>query len=189
MIRHTSRLLVGIGLFLGQPLPAAVPPAAPPGRRVMVGGGLRADTEAVSRAILAGRQGAGPLCIIPTAGATPETAMDGPVRNFDGYGGAGTARGVLISWAKLETARDPAVVAQLKGCSGFYFIGGVQSRVTAAFRPQGASTPAYDMLMQRGGIRVKRRRGDHERSDDRQRHQCRCLRTWTHTARGGRGRR
>jgi hypothetical protein len=28
MIRHTTRLLVGIGLFLGQPLPAAVPPAA-----------------------------------------------------------------------------------------------------------------------------------------------------------------
>lgn len=149
MIRHTTRLLVGIGLFLGQSLPAAVPPAVPPGRLVIVGGGLRADNEAVYRAILAGRQGAGPLCIIPTAGATPETAMDGPVRTFDGYGGAGTARGVLISWAKLETARDPAVVAQLKGCSGFYFIGGVQSRVTAAFRPQGASTPAYDMLMQR----------------------------------------
>lgn len=30
MIRHTTRLLVGIGLFLGQPLPAAVPPAATP---------------------------------------------------------------------------------------------------------------------------------------------------------------
>ena len=149
MIRVPRHLLLVTGLLLGKPLPAAVPPSAPPGRLVIVGGGLSANNEAIYRAILAGRQGSGPLCVIPTAGATPETAMDGPVRTFDRYGGAGTARGVLISSAQLETARDPAVVAQLAACSGFYFIGGVQSRVTAAFRPQGTSTPAYDVLMRR----------------------------------------
>lgn len=122
---------------------------AQPGRLVIVGGALKADNEAVYRAILDGRQGSGPLCIIPTAGATPETAMDGPVSTFARYGGAGSARGVLISSQRPETARDPDVVAQLRACSGFYFIGGVQSRVTAAFRPEGKSTPAYEALMQR----------------------------------------
>ncbi|WP_373070795.1 cyanophycinase, partial [Gemmatimonas sp.] len=95
------------------------------------------------------RQGSGPFCIIPTAGATPESAMDGPVRTFERYSGAGTARGVLISAKQPETARDPAVVAQLEACSGFYFIGGVQSRVTAAFRPDGQSTPAYEAVLKR----------------------------------------
>lgn len=146
-----TRLLLPAGLLLlAASLPAAVvPAAASPGRLVIVGGGLSADNEAVYRTILDARQGGGPLCVIPTAGATPETAMDGPVRTFERYGGAGSARGVLISSARPETARDTAVVAQLKGCAGFFFIGGVQSRVTAAFRPQGASTPAYEMLMRR----------------------------------------
>ena len=124
-------------------------PATPPGRLVIIGGALSADNEAVYRAILEARSGSGPFCIIPTAGATPETGMASPIRNFDRYGGAGTATGVLISATKPETARDPAVVEQLRKCSGFFFIGGVQSRVTAAFRPEGKSTPAYEALMQR----------------------------------------
>jgi cyanophycinase len=122
---------------------------AQPGRLVIIGGGLSSNNEAVYRAILDGRKGSGPLCIIPTAGATPETAMDGPVRNFERYGGAGSARGVLISSQQPQTAHDSSVVAHLRACSGFYFIGGVQSRVTAAFRPDGKSTPAYEALMQR----------------------------------------
>lgn len=143
-------LLLLAALWLAGSSPVSpVPPAAAPGRLVIIGGGLSAENEAVYRAILDGRQGNGPLCVIPTAGATPETAMASPVRNFDRYGGPGTARGVLISALKPETARDTAVVTQLKGCSGFFFIGGVQSRVTAAFRPEGVTTPAYAMLMQR----------------------------------------
>lgn len=137
------RLLAPLLLLAVRPL------AAQPGRLVIVGGALRDTNTAVYRAIVDARQGSGPFCIIPTAGATPETAMDGPARTFERYSGAGTARGVLISAQQPETARDPAVVAQLKACSGFYFIGGVQSRVTAAFRPEGKSTPAYEAVMQR----------------------------------------
>ena len=122
---------------------------AKPGRLVIIGGGLNANNEAVYRTILEARVGSGPFCVIPTAGATPDSAMASPVANFNRYGGPGTAKGVLISVARPETARDPAVVAQLRGCSGFFFVGGVQSRVTAAFRPQGTSTPAYEALMQR----------------------------------------
>jgi cyanophycinase len=153
---HPRHLLIVAAAILAAGC-ATVPPqrattsstAAAPGRLVIIGGGLSSANEAVYRAVLDARQGPGPFCIIPTAGATPETAMDGPVANFERYAGPGTARGVLISMAMPETASDPAVVQQLLQCSGFFFIGGVQSRITAAFRPQGRSTPAYEALMRR----------------------------------------
>src|SRR5690242_4037225 len=122
---------------------------AKPGRLVIVGGALADSNEAIYRAILDGRLGKGPFCIFPTAAATPETSIDGPVKAFEKYAGPGTAKGIFISSAKPETARDPAVVAEIKGCSGFFFVGGVQSRVITAFRPDGKSTPAYDALMER----------------------------------------
>lgn len=120
-----------------------------PGRLVIVGGALSAENGSVYRAILDGREGNGPFCVFPTAGATPDSDMASPVATFDKHGGAGTAIGVLVSSLKPETASDPRVVEQIRHCSGFFFIGGVQSRVTAAFRPQGKSTPAYEALMER----------------------------------------
>lgn len=120
-----------------------------PGRLVIIGGGLSSSNEAVYRSILDGRFGSGPLCVFPTAGATPDSAMAGPVATFDRYGGPGTAKGVLVDMNRPETARDPAVVSQIAKCSGFFFIGGVQSRVIAAFRPNGVATPAYEALMAR----------------------------------------
>src|SRR3954470_8737710 len=119
------------------------------GRLVIVGGALAANNESVYRAILDARAGTGPFCIFPTAGASPDSAMASPVAAFERYAGAGTAKGVLVSSQRLESAHDPAIVAQIRQCSGFFFIGGVQSRVVAAFRPQGKSTPAYEALMQR----------------------------------------
>lgn len=120
-----------------------------PGRLVIVGGALNANNTGVYRAILDGRSGSGPLCVFPTAGATPDSDMASPVAIFERYGGPGSARGVLVSSLKPETARDPAIVGQISRCSGFFFIGGVQSRVTAAFRPEGKTTPAYEALMRR----------------------------------------
>jgi cyanophycinase len=127
----------------------AVTTGTAPGRLVIVGGGLSGANEPVYRAILGGRRGDGPFCVFPTAGAEPDSNMASPVATFNRYGGPGTAVGVLVSSQKLETAHDPKVVEQIKKCSGFWFIGGVQSRVIAAFRPQGKSTPAYEALMQR----------------------------------------
>lgn len=123
--------------------------AQQPGRLVIVGGALSRDNEAVYRAILDARKGDGPLCVIPTAGAAPEGGMAGPVSIFERYAGAGSARGVLVSAQRPETAHDQEVVAQIRGCSGFFFIGGQQSRIIAAFRPDGVATPAYEALMQR----------------------------------------
>lgn len=124
-------------------------PRAQPGRLVIIGGGLEATNESVYRTILDGRLGNGPVCVFPTAAATPDSAMAGPVANFDKFGGANTATGILISEGKPETARDPALVAKIRGCSGFFFVGGIQSRVSRAFRPDGKSSPAYEALMAR----------------------------------------
>jgi cyanophycinase len=130
-------------------LAAASAAAQAPGRLVIIGGGLSRTNEAVYRAVLDGRRGAGPLCVIPTAGANPATAYQSTVETFDRHGGVGTATGILIDMNRPETARDAEVVAQIRRCSGFYFIGGVQSRILSALRPNGELTPALAALLER----------------------------------------
>ena len=110
---------------------------------------LWAVSTRYTRLLPGGRSGTGPLCVIPTAAANAANGYQRTVETFDGFGGAGTATGVLIDSNLPETARDPNVVAQLRRCSGFYFVGGVQSRIVAAFRPNGERTPAFDALMER----------------------------------------
>ncbi len=129
--------------------PASNDGAAVPGRLVIVGGGLAPDNEAVYRAVLDGRDGSGPVCVLPTAGGDPEASMASAVDRLDGWGGPGTARGILIAESAPERADDPAVASQLRECGGFYFTGGSQSRVVDTFLPAGRSTLAYEALMER----------------------------------------
>ncbi len=145
----TLRRLIAVALLVAATAAHRSAPAAKPGRLVIVGGALADSNEAIYRAILDARLGNGPFCVFPTAAASPETSIDGPVKLFETYAGPGTAKGILISSAKPETARDPVVVGQISACSGFFFVGGVQSRVIMAFRPDGKPTPAYDALMAR----------------------------------------
>lgn len=120
-----------------------------PGPLVIIGGALDPGNEAIYRVILEGREGAGPLCVIPTAGADPEASMASAAERFEHWGGQGTARGILLSVEVPERAGDPDVVDALRGCSGFFFTGGVQSRILQVFRPDGKATPAIDALMER----------------------------------------
>jgi len=143
------------GLLLGLSFTAAAP-AAPAhaqdaaGRLVIIGGGLSRENEAVYRAVLEARNGDGPLCIIPTASASPEGSIESAVRNFDNYGGAGTARGIEpLTVDNPQSASDPAVVQRLRACSGYYFVGGQQSRIVTVFRPEGRPTPAYEAVLER----------------------------------------
>jgi cyanophycinase len=123
--------------------------AQEPGRLVIVGGGLARESEEVFRAVLDARHGSGPLCIIPTASGDTDAAIRSSIERFGGYGGHGTAVGVPITLASPDAAQDSAVVARIRGCSGFWFTGGVQSRTVRVFRPDGRSTPAYEALLQR----------------------------------------
>src|SRR5687768_964095 len=132
-MRARSLLLALSALAIGTALHAQ----EKPGRLVIIGGGLSRENQAVYDAILEARRGTGQFCIIPTAAANAPEGFGSAVTNFDRFGGSGTAVGVVIDVQKPETARDPKVVEQLRKCSGFFFVGGVQSRITNALLPNG----------------------------------------------------
>jgi len=115
----------------------------------MIGGGLRSENVAVYRAVLEGRNGDGPLCILPTASGTPQSSMTGYVESFDAVGGPGTAEGILLSVDNRNDAESEVVAERLRRCSGFFFTGGVQSRITEVLLPGGAVTPAFQALWNR----------------------------------------
>lgn len=126
--------------------PAAVEPEE--GRLVIVGGALDRGNEGVYRAVLEARQGEGPFCVLPTASGVPEESMASAVTAFTEHG-ADSVDGVFITTDNPDAARDPAIAERLSRCSGFWFVGGVQSRVVEVFLPGGAMTPAYDAVMAR----------------------------------------
>ncbi|CAN5815299.1 hypothetical protein BH23GEM11_BH23GEM11_17410 [soil metagenome] len=142
---------MAIALFLGTAAHghALASPSADPGPLVVIGGGLSADNEAVYRVILNGRHGDGPLCVISTAGADPVGSAASAVARFDRWGGEGTARAHPLSEDDPAVARDPEVVAALSECAGYFFTGGIQSRILNLFRPEGEGTPAGDAILAR----------------------------------------
>ncbi len=119
------------------------------GRLVIVGGALEADNAPVWQAVLEGRDGEGPVCVIPTASGSPETAMASAVEALDRHGGTGSALGVLIVEGDSARVHDPTSGTTLEACSGFWFTGGQQSRIVETFSPGGASTPALDAIRRR----------------------------------------
>lgn len=142
-------LLVACG---GEDAPPADGPTAAPadahGRLVIVGGALAADNAEVYRAVLEGRNGPGPMCVIPTASGVPEESMASAVARFQEHGAA-QVEGIWITTENPEAANDSAVVAALGACSGYWFVGGVQSRVMDVFRPGGEPTRADRAIHER----------------------------------------
>ena len=119
------------------------------GRLVIVGGGLQADNSAVYQSVVDARAGDGPLCVVPTASSDPEASMGRAVATLAGYVGVGSVKGMLISTEDPSQAQDPAVVAEIRTCSGFYFTGGSQRRIVDVFLAAGDTTEAYRALWQR----------------------------------------
>jgi cyanophycinase len=119
------------------------------GRLVIIGGGLRSENTPVYQAILDSRWGDGPLCVLPTASGTPTSAMEGYVQDFDSLGGPGTALGILLTVENRAQAQDEEMAGRLRECSGFFFTGGVQSRILEVFLQNGEATPAYHALWER----------------------------------------
>lgn len=115
----------------------------------MVGGGLRSENVAVYEAVLEARDGRGPVCVLPTASGTPRGSMMGYVEAFDALGGPGTAEGILLTPDHPEAAHSQEMADRLMGCSGFFFTGGVQSRITHVLRPGGEATPAFRAIWDR----------------------------------------
>lgn len=119
------------------------------GRLVIVGGALSRENAEVYQAIMDGRQGDGPLCVIPAASGEPEASMNSARETLARYAGGGAVEGIMLSTADASQALDPAVAARLEACSGYYFTGGAQSRVLDVFLPQGDTTPAFRAVWSR----------------------------------------
>ena len=131
-------------------------PAESHGRLVIVGGGLSSENADVYHAVLEGRDGNGPFCVMPTASGVPEESMNSAVERFTGYaadarysGMSAEVTGLWITTENPEAASDSTMVERIEACSGFWFVGGVQSRVMQVFRPATGDSPGYRALMRR----------------------------------------
>ena len=124
-------------------------PSGPLGRLVIIGGALKDENAAVYQAILDGRSGGGPVCVLPTASGVPEESMQEYVDVFDAFGGRGTARGVLLTLDDPAQADETSFAEVLRACSGFFFTGGSQSRIMDVFLPSGEATLASQAVVER----------------------------------------
>ncbi|MDG6109566.1 cyanophycinase [Dactylosporangium aurantiacum] len=147
---------VAIALTL-TPMPAAAAhrPQDDGGSLVLVGGGLSDDNAAVYDDIvrLAGGPGRARIGIVTAASSTPAEDPDAgtpdcnnSVCNGDYYAALFRSHGAHAEWIPIDVdhvsaADDPAVVAQVRGLTGFFFGGGDQYRyVTTMRRPGGTDS-------------------------------------------------
>lgn len=168
--RRRSR---GRGLALSVPLallalsvsgPVGIEPAAgddapPAGRLVIVGGGLNPDNAEIHTRLidLAGGPDHARILVLPTASQSDEGARN-LVDQLRQHGlRAGTAEVLdLTAENARTTARDPQVVARIDACTGLFFAGGDQNRITSALlEADGSDTPALVAIREvlaRGGF-------------------------------------
>ena len=139
----------GVGAEPSEGGPGPVPGVRAAGHLVVIGGALDAGNAAIYREVLAGRDGEGPVCVLPTASGVPEASMASAMAALDTHGGEGTAVGVFLTEGEPQRARLPAVADSLRACSGFFFTGGDQSRIVDVFLAGGDTTAAYRAVMDR----------------------------------------
>lgn len=118
---------------------------------VIIGGSLRYDNAEVFNKMLAlaGGQGA-KIAVFPTASSSPLKNGQQAVDAFKRYG----ANAILIPVALKnievdyrEAVKDAKLIAQVKDCTGIYFIGGDQARITQAlYTESGDRTPMLDAI-------------------------------------------
>lgn len=99
------------------------------GRLVIAGGAITSAKEAVWQIMLRERLPGRPLGIISTASKDPAASGVPLADSLNAEHGPGTAIFIPLS-AQEKNADHPAILAQIKGCGGFYFTGGSQSLTT-----------------------------------------------------------
>ncbi len=149
VIKMTKHTKLATALALGLGAWGCSVDFSSPGRLVIIGGALNAENKAIYDAFVEGRDGEGPICVVPTASSDAEKAMHRAIHRITQYGGPESASGILISTETPERAWEPAIAARMDTCSGFYFTGGSQSRIIDVFLPSGDTTLAYATLMKR----------------------------------------
>ncbi|MEO0587002.1 MAG: cyanophycinase [Planctomycetota bacterium] len=142
---------VAVGVTVGLAWGAAAGPVL-----VIVGGALQAENEAVFRAVLDRVGPEGRLGVLPTASGVPAETGPKAVGLFETYAGPGQVVELIdIRHDTPEKAMDASYAERIAACDGLWFVGGVQSRIVAVFRPEGRDTPAYAAVLEvleRGGV-------------------------------------
>jgi cyanophycinase len=117
------------------------------GTLVAIGGALEPENEVIYQAIIddAATLGEPLICVLGTASSDPQESADSYITDFESYGASAIYVDITEENA-ATSASDPAVVEQLSECNGYFFVGGDQRRITAAFLPEGSSTPALDAI-------------------------------------------
>jgi cyanophycinase len=126
------------------------------GTLVAIGGALEPENAVIYQAIIddAASLGEPLICVLGTASSDPLESADSYIADFESYGANAIYVDITEENAATSTS-DPAVVEQLSTCNGFFFVGGDQRIITAAFLPDGNSTPALDAIktqFEAGGV-------------------------------------
>ena len=143
------------------PVPAASTAPPPRGSLVIIGGAARHDNEAIWSEVLrlAGGQG-GRIAVFPCASSYPLKNGQRAVKLLKSHGADAFLVPVALSGIDgvncAEAVRDPAIIEQVRGASGVYFIGGSQSRICEALvDKEGRNSPLLDAVWdvyRRGGV-------------------------------------
>ena len=131
---------------------AKAPPAN--GHLVIVGGALKETNQEVYGRI-ASLAGQGKIGVVPTATGVPEESIPGAVGRIEKHTGEGGTVVVDIRFDHPEEAANPKWEKAIDDSSGLFFLGGDQSRILNAFRPESGDTISYAAcmrLLDRGGF-------------------------------------
>ena len=109
------------------------------GSLLIAGGALTASSHAVFRTLTELADG-GRIAVFATASSEPLRVAALAVADIAEAGGIATALEVT-----RQSSSDPELLEELRGCAGFWFEGGDQRRITAAF----ADTPALEVIRER----------------------------------------
>jgi cyanophycinase len=129
---------------------ASAPAARPPGAAVPIGGGLKAEHDAVWQRLvqLAGGPGAR-FVVFGTASESPLESARAAAAQLQRRGAVAEVLAVsplLKDRPIAEAVRDPALIAQVNGATGVFFTGGSQDRITDHLAPGGRPTPLLDAI-------------------------------------------
>lgn len=120
------------------------------GVAVPIGGGLKADHDAVWQRLVQVAGGPGARFVVfGTASEDPVASAAGAVKQLQRRGAVAEALPVspLLKERPLaEVVRDPSLVARVRAARGVFFTGGSQDRIIESLQPGGQPTPLLQAI-------------------------------------------
>jgi cyanophycinase len=127
-----------------------LPSPSPAGAVIVIGGALKADSDAVWQRIVDEAGGAGaPIAVFPTAAYEPERIGAQIVAALNRCGARAEAVPLAphLDGVDLPTRlNDPALIAQVAASRAVFFSGGAQEYLVDTLQPEGRSTAMLDAI-------------------------------------------